>query len=440
MKWELIGTGLAILALGVSMFLALPPPWWPKMPALLIQAGLMCGLALTVVGAAIIVLGIWPMLALRMGPIVLMTLGTVLVAVGAVWYFGPSQTPSPNPSEDLESLKSVYQRYVGEKTRKISFYGRLAFDDFQVASLIGQQSRPDLKDNQHLGEMLETAIARQYASSKDKEQVDADFNEILAEIKMTFPKSQQLAGLIDKASFKNSIVTEAPKGLPTDEQAKWIKEREISLNSELNEKINRPLEALSQYLDSVVEGEPVEARAATKSSDDPDRPWVAVEIVPGPIAFDSRGAQVFFNVQLSNVGRSPALNVTVRAKVLNSQAANIVGEQNSLLPPGTDQPNFPHSGETLFQTKDSAQRFGLIVSNQEMDLSKTFQGFHETDLLLHIVAAVDYVTSSSGEHHQSYGAIFIWSEDAKRGSVIRNVDVPATNIRYVKESPSIPSN
>ena len=75
-----------------------------------------------------------------------------------------------------------------------------------------------------------------------------------------------------------------------------------------------------------------------------------------------------------------------------------------------------------------------------MDLSKTFQGFRETDLLLHIVAGVDYVTSSSGEHHQSYGAVFIWSDDAKRGSVTRNVDVPAANIRYVKESPSIPSN
>jgi hypothetical protein len=50
MKWEYFGTGLAFIGIGVTLMLALPPPWWPKMPPALVHIGVMVGIALTVVG------------------------------------------------------------------------------------------------------------------------------------------------------------------------------------------------------------------------------------------------------------------------------------------------------------------------------------------------------------------------------------------------------
>ena len=32
MKWEYFGTGLAFLGIGITVVLALPPPWWLSMP------------------------------------------------------------------------------------------------------------------------------------------------------------------------------------------------------------------------------------------------------------------------------------------------------------------------------------------------------------------------------------------------------------------------
>ena len=31
-KSEYIGTGLALAGIGITLMVALPPPWWPKMP------------------------------------------------------------------------------------------------------------------------------------------------------------------------------------------------------------------------------------------------------------------------------------------------------------------------------------------------------------------------------------------------------------------------
>jgi len=174
--------------------------------------------------------------------------------ISKVFAATPNSASVDNSTSLLEVRKEIYQQYEREKTRTIRLYGRLAFDDLQVASLIGQQARPDLKNNQDLSNKLDTAIARQYASAKDKEDIDADFNKVLAEIRTNFPASARLDTLIKDASNQRSISTVAPKGLPTEEHVKWIKDREISLNAELNEKINQPLESLSQYLNSFIQG------------------------------------------------------------------------------------------------------------------------------------------------------------------------------------------
>jgi len=87
MKWEYFGTGLAFLGIGITLVLALPPPWWPNMPRLAVRAGLVLGLALIVYGAAFTAMGIWPeTLRPKLLPILAMCLGLTILVAGAVWF------------------------------------------------------------------------------------------------------------------------------------------------------------------------------------------------------------------------------------------------------------------------------------------------------------------------------------------------------------------
>jgi hypothetical protein len=40
MRWEYFGTAAASVGIGITMVLALPPPWWPDMPSWMVRAGL----------------------------------------------------------------------------------------------------------------------------------------------------------------------------------------------------------------------------------------------------------------------------------------------------------------------------------------------------------------------------------------------------------------
>jgi hypothetical protein len=88
MKWEYFGTGLAFLGIGITMVLALPPPWWPNMPRWIIRSGLFSGLTLIVYGTAFTAMGIWPeTLRARLLPILVVCLGLSILIGGLVWFF-----------------------------------------------------------------------------------------------------------------------------------------------------------------------------------------------------------------------------------------------------------------------------------------------------------------------------------------------------------------
>ena len=50
MKWEYIGAGLALIGIGLTMVLALPPPGWPTMPIWAVRFGIATGGVLIIVG------------------------------------------------------------------------------------------------------------------------------------------------------------------------------------------------------------------------------------------------------------------------------------------------------------------------------------------------------------------------------------------------------
>ena len=92
MKWEYFGTGLTFLGIGITLVLALPPPWWPNMPRWAVRVGLVSGLALIVYGAAFTAMGIWPqMLRPKLLPILVVCLGASILVAGIVWLFRVQQ-------------------------------------------------------------------------------------------------------------------------------------------------------------------------------------------------------------------------------------------------------------------------------------------------------------------------------------------------------------
>ena len=87
MKWEYFGTGLAFAGIGLTLMLALPPPWWPKMPPSLVNIGLVIGLTLTIVGVILAVFGVWSLIPTPKIAVLGMAVAVVLFAAFAGWFW-----------------------------------------------------------------------------------------------------------------------------------------------------------------------------------------------------------------------------------------------------------------------------------------------------------------------------------------------------------------
>src|SRR5712671_7806071 len=106
MRWEYFGTGLAFLGIGITMVLALPPPWWPSMPRLLIRTGLFLGLALIIYGVAFTAMGFWPdILRPRLWPIIALAFGLFVTISSAVWLL--QSAPVKKASSDERALQKT---------------------------------------------------------------------------------------------------------------------------------------------------------------------------------------------------------------------------------------------------------------------------------------------------------------------------------------------
>jgi hypothetical protein len=95
MRWEYVGTGLAFVGIGITLMVALPPPWWPKMPPPLVHIGVIVGALLTVVGVIIAVFGMWPVLPSP--KIAVLGMGSAVLIFGAcaLWFWIVPETDFP---------------------------------------------------------------------------------------------------------------------------------------------------------------------------------------------------------------------------------------------------------------------------------------------------------------------------------------------------------
>lgn len=115
MKWEYLGTGLALIGIGVTLMVALPPPWWLKMPAGLVHAGLLGGIILTLTGLCLLVVGIWPDLPeAKIGPIFVTALGALVFVSGVVWYnVGNSTQTTSELASDAPDPNILIECHLG---------------------------------------------------------------------------------------------------------------------------------------------------------------------------------------------------------------------------------------------------------------------------------------------------------------------------------------
>jgi hypothetical protein len=105
MKWEYVGTGLAFVGIGVTLMVALPPPWWLKMPPPLVHIGVIVGALLTVVGTILAVFGMWSILPSPKIPLLGMGAAIFIFGVCAVWFWiVPEKQFSTEPEKPLRRL------------------------------------------------------------------------------------------------------------------------------------------------------------------------------------------------------------------------------------------------------------------------------------------------------------------------------------------------
>lgn len=91
---ERLGVGLAVIGIGIALFMGLPPPWWADMPPALVHGGVVVGLALIIIGAGLVLNSAWS--ATRQGRGMLPLIGMALFGLGflgcAAWYFWPAES------------------------------------------------------------------------------------------------------------------------------------------------------------------------------------------------------------------------------------------------------------------------------------------------------------------------------------------------------------
>lgn len=132
MNLEYIGIGIAILALGIALMVGVPPPWWPKMPPILIHLVVLSGLAIALFGLGVIVYGFSPFtVSPRTGPLTLSVVGVVLLIAGVAWYLFSNDAPQTFP-EKIDPPKATIQAdWLHPKDAFTRLSERLAVEEYQ---------------------------------------------------------------------------------------------------------------------------------------------------------------------------------------------------------------------------------------------------------------------------------------------------------------------
>lgn len=156
-----------------------------------------------------------------------------------------------------------------------------------------------------------------------------------------------------------------------------------------------------------------------------NRAWVMAEVASaGPVAFDDAGARVNFAVRTRNTGGSPALNVRISYKVVNTPTPKVLVIQKELAQSYPPMPEEIPWGASLFPGCESVLPMQVTVDKSE--LNKEFPNHPKGSLWLHVIGCVDYAIGSSPEHHQTF---FYYPILRKDGPIMNGEDVSSDNLQ-----------
>jgi hypothetical protein len=148
------------------------------------------------------------------------------------------------------------------------------------------------------------------------------------------------------------------------------------------------------------------------------RPWMQGDIqFVGPLVFDQNGARVPIILSLANSGRSPAKNVWRGAKLFAGDGPDdlISGWEDTVC---KDIIRDARKGFTIFPNETPGNPFPVGVSALDVKNNVSPDG----EIILRIIACVDYTFAFSREHHQTS---YIWEIDKSN---------PATGFTHIKPS------
>jgi hypothetical protein len=158
-----------------------------------------------------------------------------------------------------------------------------------------------------------------------------------------------------------------------------------------------------------------------------NRAWVTAEMdsAAGHVKFDEAGARVSFSIRTRNTGRSPAINLRMSYKVVNSPTPKVLVIQKELAQSYASIPKEIPWGSSLFPGHESL--LPVEVTIDKLDLDKEFPNYPKGSLWLHVIGCVDYGIGSSPDHHQSF---FYYTIDRKDGPMMIGQDVSSDDIRF----------
>lgn len=135
------------------------------------------------------------------------------------------------------------------------------------------------------------------------------------------------------------------------------------------------------------------------------RAWIMAEIVSaGPISFDDVGMRILFEIKCTNVGQSPAMNITIHHRPVVGPDADLANIQKETAP--KIRPSGLQWGATLFPGKDFTQEILATVERAELDRNLPDDAT-KRNIRLKIVGCVDYALGSSRDYHQTFFAYAI---------------------------------
>jgi hypothetical protein len=181
-----------------------------------------------------------------------------------------------------------------------------------------------------------------------------------------------------------------------------------------------------------------------------NRPWVKEKVtVDGPLEYNNKyikGMSVIVQFNLTNVGKSPALNAVVHAEIIarvndgsadDRHGRNPITRQREICDLARQRSGYPTEVIIFPEDTISVRPVAnvLVVDNQELEKVIQAKITQESrTILFTIVGCVDYRSNFEDEHHQTRFMYDLRKSDSQHPETtvaisIDDGDIPANNLR-----------